>query len=135
MWIHIPILFLLSLTLLLFLLTATSRIRAVKNGDIALQDIRYVEKHAFPERIRLLGNSYDSQFQQPVLFIALLILLHIEQMTGQFWFVLSTVFVAARYWHSYEHALGSNLRLRTLAFGLSSFCLFFAWFSFLFDRV
>ncbi|WP_276516846.1 MAPEG family protein [Pseudoalteromonas piscicida] len=70
-----------------------------------------------------------------MLFIALLILLHVEQMTGQFWFVLYTVFVAARYWHSYEHVLGSNLRLRTLAFGLSSFCLFFVWFSFLFDRM
>ncbi|WP_440054931.1 MAPEG family protein [Pseudoalteromonas sp. T1lg65] len=135
MWIHIPIFFLLALILFLLLLTAGGRIRAVKKGEIALKDIRFVEKSVFPERVRLIGNSYESQFQQPMMFIVLLLFLHTEQASGQFWFVMSTAFVAARYWHCYEHVLGTNLRLRTLAFAFSSLCLFTAWFRFLWEQI
>lgn len=135
MWIHIPIFFLVLLYTLLWFTTATLRIRAVYQRKISLADIRFVSKEGFPERIRLLTNSYDNQFQLPVLFICLLLLLHIQGIQSQIWYVYSTVFVAARYWHCYEHILGRNLKMRTLAFALGSITLFVAWFTLLFQSL
>ncbi|MCF2909137.1 MAPEG family protein [Pseudoalteromonas sp. DL2-H2.2] len=131
MWIHIPIFFLVLLYTFLWLTTAGLRIRAVYQRKISLADIRFVSKESFPERIRLLTNSYDNQFQLPLLFICLLLLLHIQAAESQLWYMFSTVFVTARYWHCYEHILGNNLKMRTLAFALSSLTLYAAWFTLL----
>ncbi|TMP25811.1 hypothetical protein CWB99_20445 [Pseudoalteromonas rubra] len=135
MWIHIPIFFLVLLYTLLWFTTATLRIRAVYQRKISLADIRFISKDGFPERIRLLTNSYDNQFQLPVLFICLLLLLHVQGIQSQIWYVYSTIFVAARYWHCYEHILGHNLKMRTLAFALGSITLFIAWFTLLFQSL
>ncbi|KZN49178.1 MAPEG family protein [Pseudoalteromonas luteoviolacea] len=127
MWIQFPIIALVLLFLWLWLATACLRIKAVRRGELSLQAVNFVLKDQMAERTRLYGNSYDNQYQQPVLFICLLALLHIESVAGTGWYLLAFIFVAARYWHCYEHIRSTNIKRRTMAFALSSLSLFGGW--------
>ncbi|MBQ4834760.1 MAPEG family protein [Pseudoalteromonas luteoviolacea] len=127
MWIHYPIFALVLLFLWLWLATASLRITAVKRGELSLKAVNYVLKDEMNNRTRLYGNSYDNQYQQPILFICLLALLHIESIAGIGWYILALIFVVSRYWHCYEHIRSTNIRKRTVAFALSSLSLFGGW--------
>ncbi|MDK2596950.1 MAPEG family protein [Pseudoalteromonas obscura] len=127
MWIHYPIFALVLLFLWLWLATASLRITAVKRGELSLKAVNYVLKDEMNNRTRLYGNSYDNQYQQPILFICLLALLHIESIAGIGWYILALIFVVSRYWHCYEHINSTNIRKRTVAFALSSLSLFGGW--------
>ena len=131
MWVHYPILFLILHTFILWLLTFFLRVSALKSGNITITNLLYLQKSQFPSMTTLAGNSYDNQFQQPVLFIVLLALIHQQGIEGHFWYLVSTFFVIARYWHSFEHIACRNLLLRTLAFLLASACFFIAWLTYL----
>ncbi|CAH9058116.1 hypothetical protein PSECIP111951_01804 [Pseudoalteromonas holothuriae] len=132
MWIHYPIIFLITQMCLLWLLTMGLRIAAFKQKKVSVSDIQFIEKSHFPKTAMLVGNSYDNQFQQSTLFIVLLCLLSQQNIEGHFWYVISTFFVLARYWHCIEHILCKNLLLRTLSFALASACFFIAWFGYLY---
>ncbi|ESP94770.1 MULTISPECIES: MAPEG family protein [Pseudoalteromonas] len=127
MWIHYPIFALVLLFLWLWLATARLRITAVKRGELSLKAVNYVLKDEMNDRTRLYGNSYDNQYQQPILFICLLALLHIESIASIGWYMLAFIFVVSRYWHCYEHIRSTNIRKRTVAFALSSLSLFGGW--------
>ncbi|KZN52791.1 hypothetical protein N474_22750 [Pseudoalteromonas luteoviolacea CPMOR-2] len=127
MWIQYPIFALILLFLWLWLATASMRIKAVRRGELSLDAVNFVLKDETNKRTRLLGNSYDNQYQQPVLFICLLAFLHMDGISNIGWYLVSMVFVAARYWHCYEHTRGVNIKRRTYAFGLSSMSLFIGW--------
>ncbi|KZN45868.1 MAPEG family protein [Pseudoalteromonas luteoviolacea] len=127
MWIQYPIFTLILLFLWLWLATACMRIKAVRRKELSLNAVNFVLKEEMSTRTRLLGNSYDNQYQQPVLFICLLLLLHVEGVSGLGWYAVSAAFVLARYWHCYEHVRGTNIRRRTYAFGLSRSSLFIGW--------
>ncbi|MCF6434103.1 MAPEG family protein [Pseudoalteromonas sp. MMG022] len=135
MWVHYPIMFLILLMCFLWLLTTALRISAFKRKRVSASDIQFVHKNNFEITTTLAGNSYDNQFQQSTLFIVLLCLLHQQHIEGHFWFVVSTFFVVARYWHCFEHIVCRNLLMRTIAFALASSCLFIAWFAYLYVNI
>ncbi|MCF2859810.1 MAPEG family protein [Pseudoalteromonas sp. SMS1] len=127
MWIQYPIFALILLFLWLWLATASMRIKAVRRGELSLKAVNFVLKDEMNKRTRLLGNSYDNQYQQPILFICLLAFLHIDGFANLGWYSLAITFVVARYWHCFEHIRGVNIRHRTYAFALSSVSLFIGW--------
>ena len=131
MWIHYPLAFLVALIGFLWLFTMVQRIAAFRSQQISAVDIMFVSKHKLPTRTVLSGNNYDNQFQQPILFIVLLHGLYFQGVSGQFWYVLSTVFVMARYWHCAEHICAQHLLRRTIAFVVGSLCLFIGWFKYI----
>lgn len=130
-WIYLPILALLLLTIFVWLLTAKKRIQAVKAKRLSIKTVNLVDHSQMPQDILLPGKSYDSQFQQPILFFILLGFLSLNQINGIAWQLVSWLFVIARYWHCYEHLQSKNIRARTLAFALASTCLFAMWLWFL----
>ncbi|NOU49325.1 hypothetical protein HG263_02005 [Pseudoalteromonas sp. JBTF-M23] len=132
MWVHYPILFLIAQMCFLWLLTMWLRISAIKAKLVSAKDIQFIQKANFPRVATLAGNSYDNQFQQSALFIVLLCLLNQQGIEGHFWYVTSTFFVFARYWHCFEHIVCRNLLLRTIAFALATICFFVAWFGYLY---
>ncbi|KAF7769717.1 hypothetical protein PCIT_a2608 [Pseudoalteromonas citrea] len=130
MWIHYPLAFLVALIGFLWLFTMVQRIVAFRSKQISVVDIMFVSKHKLPIRTVLSGNNYDNQFQQPILFIVLLHGLYLQSVSGQFWYVLSAMFVISRYWHCAEHIFTQHLLRRTIAFVIGSLCLFIGWFKY-----
>ena len=115
-----------------WLLTLSYRVSALNQKKASTRDILFVDKQALPQTAVLAGNSYDNQFQQSALFIVLLSLLNQQGVEGHFWYVISTVFVTARFWHAFEHIVCRNLILRTIAFVLGTSSFFIAWFAYIF---
>lgn len=132
MWIQYPLLALLLLIVILWLVTFVLRIRAIQAKNISVSDMFSVNRSAFPVHLRLLGNNYDNQFQQPVLFMLGLFALELDALAGPFWYGCAAVFVVARYWHSYEHVVRRDLLKRTLAFTLGTLSLLALWSNYLF---
>jgi hypothetical protein len=116
------------LALGLLVLMGRERVPRVLRGEIAVADIA-VERTAYPLKARLLSNSFDNQFQLPVLFfVAALLALH----TGRvFWpeAVLAWLFVALRYVHAAIHVTTNNVPRRFAAYaaGLAVLALFWLW--------
>ena len=54
------------LSIVILLLMGRERVPRVMSGEIAVKDIA-VERTAYPLRARILSNSFDNQFQLPVL--------------------------------------------------------------------
>jgi hypothetical protein len=65
-----PVLAQIALTLALILATGVSRVRAVKAGEVRIEDVALASE-AYPVRIRQLGNAMNNQFETPILFYAL----------------------------------------------------------------
>lgn len=132
MWIHYPLFFIVFLLCFLWLFTTIRRVYAFKENIISASTIAFVNKEEIPITTRLAGNSYDNNFQQPILFIILLLSLHQYNLSDMTWYMLSVTFVFCRYWHSIEHILNRRLLSRTIAFILSACCLFIGWFRFIY---
>ena len=117
---------LLALGLLLWL--GRERVPRIMRGDIAMADIA-VERTAYPLKARLLSNSFDNQFQLPVLFfVGALLALHLGVVS---WVevILAWAFVALRYVHAAIHVTTNNVEQRFAAYGagLAVLVLFWLW--------
>jgi hypothetical protein len=116
------------LTLGLLFWMGSERVPRVMRGEIPVADIA-VERTAYPLKARLLSNSFDNQFQLPVLFFvgALLAL----QMGAVSWVeaIFGLVFVALRYVHAAIHVTTNHVQQRFAAYtlGLAVLCLFWLW--------
>ena len=99
------------LSVAILVLMGRERVPRVMSGEIAMADIA-VERSAYPLRARLLSNSFDNQFQLPVLFyvVALLALI----LGGVTWFeaIAALLFVALRYAHAIIHVTTNHLLQR-----------------------
>lgn len=117
---------LLALGLLLWL--GRERVPRIMRGEIAMADIA-IERTAYPLKARLLSNSFDNQFQLPVLFfVGALLALHLGAVS---WVevILAWAFVALRYVHAAIHVTTNNVEQRFAAYGagLAVLVLFWLW--------
>lgn len=104
------------------------RVPRIMRGEIAVADIA-IERTAYPLKARLLSNSFDNQFQLPVLFfVGALLALHLGVVS---WVevVLAWTFVALRYVHAAVHVTTNNVEQRFAAYaaGLAVLVLFWLW--------
>ena len=99
------------LTMAILVLMGRERVPRVMSGEIPMADIA-VDRTAYPLKARLLSNSFDNQFQLPVLFyvVALLALM----LGGVTWLetVAAGLFVALRYAHAYVHVTTNRVHRR-----------------------
>lgn len=117
---------LLAFTLVLWL--GRERVPRVMSGEIAMADIA-VERTAYPLKARLLSNSFDNQFQLPVLFlVGALLALHLGAV-GWGDAILAWAFVLLRYLHAGIHVTTNNVEHRFAAYsgGLAVLALFWLW--------
>ena len=116
------------LTLGLVLWLGRERVPRVMRGEIAVADIA-VDRTAYPLKARLLSNSFDNQFQLPVLFfIAALVALHLGAV-GWVEVIFAWAFVALRYVHAAIHVTTNHVEQRFAAYaaGLAVLALFWLW--------
>jgi hypothetical protein len=99
------------LTLAILVLMGRERVPRVMSGEIAEADIA-VDRTAYPLRARLLSNSFDNQFQLPVLFYVGAVLAII--VGGVTWLevIAAWLFVALRYAHAAIHVTTNRVHRR-----------------------
>ena len=104
------------------------RVPRVMRGEIRVADIA-VDRSAYPLKAQLLSNSFDNQFQLPVLlFVGALLLLHFG-MVGLVDVVFAWLFVGLRYAHAAIHVTSNRVHRRFAIYtaGLTVLTLFWLW--------
>ena len=96
---------------LLALLLLVVRIRAVKSGGASIKYLRCFEGEHSDERIVVVANHFNNQFQLPVLFFIVSALYVALGRTDQVTLGLAWGFFAARLLHTAVH-LGENHPLK-----------------------
>jgi hypothetical protein len=117
---------LLSMGLLVWM--GFERVPRVARGEIAVKDIA-VDRNAYPLRARLLSNSFDNQFQLPVLLYVGALLALWAGGVGWVEVVLAWLFVALRYVHAAIHVTTNRVyrRFAVYSAGLVVLALLWLW--------
>lgn len=116
------------LTLALLIWMGKERVPRVMRGEIAVADIA-VDRTAYPLKARLLSNSFDNQFQLPVLFFIGALLALGSGLVGWITLILAWLFVTLRYVHAVIHVTTNRVHRRFAAYvaGLAVLALFWLW--------
>ena len=109
----------------LYALLVVRRAAVVRSGKV--ERIAFRENLAEPEESRVVNRAIANQFELPILFYAVSILLYITQADNLVAVVLAWFFVATRCAHAYVHVFGNRLHLRRPLFGLGFAALFALW--------
>ncbi len=104
--IFIPVIVQVLLTLAVFVALAIAKGRALKTGNVD-EERRALYEDAWPESVLKINNNIRNQFQLPVLFYVLAIILWSLGAAGAFTRLVAWLFVASRIVHAYIH-IGSN---------------------------
>jgi hypothetical protein len=108
----------------LYALLVVRRAAVVRAGKV--ERIAFRENLAEPEESRVVNKAIANQFELPVLFYAVSVLLFICEADNLAALVLAWIFVATRYAQTAMHLTG-NLPLRRLFFMLGFVALFLMW--------
>jgi hypothetical protein len=115
-----------AMTFALMFWMAFSRIGAIKRKETKMADVALGQLN-WPPRVQQISNSYHSQFQLPVLFYVLTILVIVTHHADFVFVVMAWLFVLTRLLHAYIHT-GSNLvRHRFNAFAAGVMILLAMW--------
>jgi hypothetical protein len=100
-----------------------------KNG-LRESDIALGQPHWSPKALQV-ANSFNNQFQLPVLFYVLTILSIITRHADLLFVTLAWTFVLARLGHAYVHVTSNRVRVRGSLYGVGAFVLAIAWLIFM----
>jgi hypothetical protein len=113
-----PVLAQIFLTLTMFILLGVRKTKAVKAGEVNRQQAA-LNNRVWPEDVVKVSNNIANQFEVPVLFYVLCLLLYSINAAGMVAIVLAWMFTVSRFAHAYIH-IGSNfvpMRLRLFLVG------------------
>ena len=115
------------LTFALLFWLAPLRMRDFNTGVTRPENIALREPN-WSQRSLQVGYSYSNQFELPVLFYVLTILIYFPGINGSVIFVaLAWIFVIFRYLQAYVHVTNNKVRLRGLFFIISAITLAIMW--------
>src|SRR5262249_3044460 len=115
-----------ALTLALLGMTGYSRVASVRRGETKVRDIALGQPN-WPEPITKIGNSYNNQFQLPVLFYVAVILGLVSRAADLPFVILSWLFVATRLGHAYIHVTSNRVGRRFNIFAAGFAVLVVMW--------
>jgi hypothetical protein len=113
-----PVLAQIFLTLTMLILLGVRKTKAVKAGEVNRQQAALNNK-VWPEDVVKVSNNIANQFEVPVLFYVLCLMLYSINAAGMVAIVLAWMFALSRFAHAYVH-IGSNyvpMRLRLFLVG------------------
>ena len=113
-----PVLAQIFLTLVMFIMLGIKKAKAVKAGEVNRSETA-LNNRVWPEYVVKISNNIANQFEIPVLFYVLCLVLYSINAAGIVAIVLAWLFVLSRFAHAYVH-IGSNyvpMRLRLFLFG------------------
>ena len=115
-----------ALTFVLLFWMSVLRLRAVRSGAVQAQQIALREPN-WPPRVIQISNAFHNQLELPILFYVLTLLALITETLDVTLYVLSWMFVLARYLHAYIHVTSNRLDRRTGVFGVGALALLLMW--------
>ena len=124
--IFLPVLLQVLITLYAYVRLSGAKSRAVKSGTVD-EARRGLHDDAWPDDIIKINNNIRNQFELPVLFYVLVIVLWALGSTGPFVQFIAWLFALSRVLHLYIHT-GSNyvpLRRRVFTFGVAMIAILF----------
>ncbi|WP_342631458.1 MAPEG family protein [Marinobacter alkaliphilus] len=113
-----PVLAQVFLTLIMFIVLGVRKAKAVKAGQVNRQQAA-LDNRVWPEDVVKVSNNIANQFEAPVLFYVLCLVIYSIGAAGTAAVVLAWLFALSRYAHAYVH-IGSNyvpMRLRLFLVG------------------
>ena len=105
-----------ALIFCLYLLLSSRRMGAVREGRA--QPDQFRENREEPAESLVVKNAIANQFELPVLFYAVSILLYLVDADNTVTVAGGWLFVALRYAHAYVHVTSNRLRQRGALFGI-----------------
>jgi len=115
-----------ALTLGLMILMAVRRSSAFRGGHVQETDIALREPNWPPSALQA-AYSYSNQFELPVLFYVLTILVIITRKGDLAFVLLAWVFVVLRLLQAFVHVTSNRVRYRGFWFGASAIVLTIMW--------
>jgi hypothetical protein len=82
---------------------------------------------AWPPRVLQVGNAFHNQLELPMLFYIVVLLALSTKTLDVILYVLSWMFVASRYVHTYIHVTSNRLDRRTAVFLIGAIALTLMW--------
>jgi len=106
-----------------------ARRRALLDNKVKFKDIALREQN-WPPRAMQFANAYLNQFELPVLFYVLTLLVLFTRQADLFFVLMSWVFVVLRVLHAYIHTTDNRVGRRATAFGAGALVLMAMWIAF-----
>ena len=111
----LPALAQILLTILVYGALAVAKSRALKSGVVDTVR-RGLHDDAWPDNVLQINNNIRNQFEVPVLFYVLTIILWQLHVTGVLAQSLAWLFVTSRYVHAYIHTGSNDVPVRRRVF-------------------
>ena len=127
----LPVFVQVALTFALLFWMASVRRGSVSRGETKIRDIALGQPN-WPDQPTQISNSYNSQFQIPLLFYVVVILAWITRQADAVFVVLEWLFVLLRIGHAYVHTTSNYVPTRFKAFAVGIFVLLIMWVYFVF---
>jgi hypothetical protein len=102
------------------------RTSTLRRGETRLADISLREPN-WPRRATQFGYAFANQFELPVLFYVLTILVIITRHADLLFVLLAWIFVLMRVLQAVVHVTNNNVRMRGAYFGVGALILFIMW--------
>ncbi|HLH86947.1 MAG TPA: MAPEG family protein [Xanthobacteraceae bacterium] len=122
----IPLFVQVALTFALLFAMAGLRTRDIKSGAVDRHRIALREPN-WPTRTTQVANSFANQFEVPVLFYVLVILLIVLHHADLIFVILAWIFVLTRIVHAFIHVTDNEVLWRGQAYGVGVLVLFVMW--------
>ncbi len=125
--IFIPALVLGIYTLLFFLFLGLSRNNALKRREIKVGYYKTFSGDSEPPRLQVLARHAANLLEMPMLFYAVVLMIHASGATSVLFVALAWGFVASRFIHAVIHLGPNNVLYRFMAFGAGVAILLAMW--------
>jgi len=102
------------------------RTSTLRSGETRFEDISLREPN-WPRRATQFGYAFANQFELPVLFYVLTILVIITHHADRLFVLLAWIFVLMRVLQAVVHVTNNNVRLRGAYYGVGALILFILW--------
>ena len=122
----LPVFVQVALTFGLLFWMAYTRRSSLSRGELKVRDIA-LRQPAWPPRATQASNSFDSQFQLPLLFYVLVILAWITKQADLLFVVMAWIFVLSRLAHAYVHTTSNHVPTRFNIYALGMIVLLIMW--------
>jgi hypothetical protein len=115
-----------GLTLILFAMMGLARNRCLNSGEVRPDDIA-LGQPGWPKKVTQYANAFRNQFELPVLFYLVIVLILITKIGDMLLLVLAWLFVLSRIVHAYIHTTSNVVRQRGNIWGLGAVALIAMW--------
>jgi hypothetical protein len=121
-----PVFVLVGLTFALLFWTGRSRFAAIRAGEVRVGDVALGQR-AWPKQVTQISNTYQNQFELPILFYVLTALALFTRQADLVFVVMAWLFVASRFVHAYVYVTTNQIRHRFTAFLVGVAILMLMW--------